>query len=154
MGDLFRRAHFAELLQSRDPARRRGALRAGHLAVQGSGGTRRSPLLAGEDTASARVDRAVALSAGPDRRGSLQVAALLLLVADSTVAWEPLVRILAAHSTADADRFSRTTLGATHATTAPQCLAVQPPSTRDCQSIRLPRSGTSSRSCGCPRRGA
>ncbi|MBL0177842.1 MAG: hypothetical protein IPP98_01785 [Gemmatimonadetes bacterium] len=106
MGDPSAGAHFAELLQSRDPARRREAhLRAGHLAVQEQRWNEALTLLAGEDTASARVDRAVALSALGRTDEALQVVAPLLLVADSTVAWEPLVRHFAAHSTADADRF-------------------------------------------------
>ena len=106
MGDPTAAAHFAALLQSRDPARRREAhLRAGHLAVQEQRWDEALTLLASEDTASARVDRAVALSALGRTDEALQVVAPLLLAADSTVAWEPLVRYFAARNTADADRF-------------------------------------------------
>ncbi len=106
MGDLTAVAHFAALLESRDPARRREAhLRAGHLAVQEQRWADAITLLAGEDTASARVDRAVALSGLGRTDEALQSVVPLLGAADSTLAWEPLVRLLATRNTADADRF-------------------------------------------------
>jgi|CXWL01.1.fsa_nt_gi hypothetical protein len=106
VGDPTAASHFAALLSSTNAARRREAhLRAGHLAVQTARWDEALALLAGEDTASARVDRAVALSALGRTDDALREITPLLAAADSTVAWEPLIRLFAARNSADADQF-------------------------------------------------
>lgn len=106
VGDPTAAAHFAALLSSTNPARRREAhLRAGHLAIKAEQWNEGLALLAGEDTATARIDRAVALSALGRADEALAEVTPLLAAADSTVAWEPLLRLLAVRNSADADRF-------------------------------------------------
>lgn len=106
IGDPTAAAHFAALLTSADAARRREAhLRAGHLAVQGERWDDALTLLAGEDTATARIDRAIALSALGRADEALGEVTPLLAAADSTVPWEPLLRLLAVRNSGDADRF-------------------------------------------------
>lgn len=106
VGDARAAEQYAALLASTDPARRREAtLRAGHLAVGGGRWADALSLLAGEDTASARIDRAVALAALDRTDDALVEVEPLLQRADSAVAWAPLVRLLAQQDSEDAERF-------------------------------------------------
>lgn len=106
VGDARAAEHYAALLASRDPARRReAALRAGRLAVQGGRWAEALSLLAGEDTASARIDRAAALAALDRTDEALVEVEPLLRSADSLVSWAPLVRLLAEQDSEDAERF-------------------------------------------------
>jgi len=106
VGDARAIEQYAALLTSTDSARRREAtLRAGHLAVQAGRWAEALTLLAGADTASARVDRAVALAALDRTDEALTEVEPLLVRADSGVAWAPLVQLLAEQDSEDAERF-------------------------------------------------
>lgn len=105
VGDPTAIQQFLALVDSPDPARRKEArLRAGHLALVGQRWTEALALLTGQDSAVARIDRAVALAALNRTTEALADVEPLLANADSMVAWEPLVRRLAGQSSADADR--------------------------------------------------
>jgi hypothetical protein len=75
------------------------------MAVQGGRWAEALTLLGGEDTATARIDRAVALAALDRTDDALLEVEPLLARADSGVAWGPLVQLLAQQDSEDADRF-------------------------------------------------
>jgi hypothetical protein len=107
LGDPLAAEHFAALLDSPDATRRREAhLRAGRLAVREQRYADALRLLEGyADTNSATVDRAVALSGLGRTDDALTTVAPLLAASDTSVGWEPMIRLLAARDTEDADRF-------------------------------------------------